>query len=665
MENGEMTNAWRFKLVLASLALAAGGATLWHLLPGARPVVSAMKSECAARADRFSATRTVRTYTIDYHSDSTSDLSRLFAAGSPKDQAGLNQKQLGQSAVLDVHAVWELTTYENNGRLISIGRLIDPDVTLKHNGAGDSAFDRQLKTDLQKPFMVELTTAGEVLELSSQKGLGKIQKNILRAIIAESQAVLPAEANAEWSTRERDANGFYEARYRQPAPATGDSLRIKKTKERYLDIAGKKSQRRSAKDVDFKTELEPRVSADIVFDCAQGTLSTLKTEGTVATRVNRVEIGTSQFTLAMKLRTISPLRESADLASLRRSNGLGGSRDGVEAYSVTATESAEAIESLIQKTELGELTAEKLLALLKAAQLSGKADAIQDLYLKFKALIYLHPEACGQIASLMKKENPQKSKAMLMLATALSTVGSPEAQAALVDVLQARSADVASAEILIPALGMTDAPSRKAEESLRDLIRSSEKEEIVSTAGLSLGAMAGHLADQDPDRSRAIVESVQKDYLNAENDQQKKYLLSVLGNAGASESLSLIDSALRSQNSEVQAEAAMALRFVPEREAQAKLVDLLGASGAGENVKQAAAAALSYREPTRELSQALQANFGSQSSEGVRRELIKAIYENRSVDPSVGGWLKNIAAHDQSPEVRKLAGDYAGQIVEQ
>ncbi len=103
----------------------------------------------------------------------------------------------------------------------------------------------------------------------------------------------------------------------------------------------------------------------------------------------------------------------------------------------------------------------------------------------------------------------------------------------------------------------------------------------------------------------------------------------------------------------------MALRFVPDREAQAKLVDLLGGGGVDDSVKQAAASALSYREPTVGLSQTLQSQFSAQSSEQVRRELIKAVYENRFVDPSVNEWLKGVASRDQSPEVRKLAKDYA------
>jgi len=661
------TGSFRFKLVILSTALAVTGGLAWHLfgsllLPG--QLQGHGSSECVARADRFTNAHTFRTYSVEYQSNSESDFSRLFSAEKAARSGTAKTPHVGQTARMKLRATWEISTLEREGRLTSFGRLIKPEVTLEHNGQTDLAFNQQLISEIEQPFLIELTSHGEVIELSGKKTLSKISRNILRSLIAESQIVLPTQESPSWTTRERDANGFFEASYRLPPEQTvgvhNGLIKLLKSKVRYLDLGSKVKRRlRSTMPLEFSTQLEPTLNAAIELDCTTGTFSSLTATGTLKTRVNRTEIGSNQYQLTMKLLSVTQLPKGTDLAALTRDTGFTGTKGATENYSLTSIESAEAMELLIQKNELGDLDFKKLLALLKAAKTSGDPSAIENLYLKFKALIYLHPEACEPLAAQMKKENPQKSKAMLMLATALSTVGSPQAQDALVDVLASRSSDIVSAQILIPALGMTEHPTPKAEETLRELIHSSGKEDIVSTAGLSLGAMAGNLSEQDPERSRAIIESVQKDYQNAETDQQKQYLLSVLGNAGSDQALPVINSALESSNIQIQTEAAMALRFVPDREAQAKLVDLLKTSAIDDSVKQAAASALSYREPTLGLSQAIQTHYASQDSDLVRRELIKAAFENRDVDPSVTDWLKGVASSDPSPEARKLANDYA------
>ncbi len=550
----KILSSLRTKLVLLRLlpavVLLGGGALAWHHFttsPLSLPFLTGAVNECVARADRFAHVRSVRTYAIAYHSDSKSDLSRLFNAEKSA------KPQVGQAAQLTLKATWEISTLERDGRLTMFGRLLKPEVTLEHNGQTDSAFNQQLVAELEKPFLVELTTQGEVIELNGQKDLSKIARNILRSLIADSQVVLPAQAQSTWTTRERDAHGFFEAGYRvitavpgaEPATENSAVLKLSKNKIRYLELATNSKKRlRSTQPLEITTQLEPSMQAAIEFDCEKSALSSLNVSGALKTRVNRTEVGINQYQLSMKLLTISQLPAGVDLASLRKKQGLPGAATDTETYSLTSLESAEAMEQMIQKNELGDLTAEKLLALLKAAKASGDPTAIENLYLKFKALIYLQPEVCKTLASQMKQEDPKKSKAMLMLATALSTVGSTQAQDALVDVLSVRADDIASANILIPALGMTDKPTPKAEGTLRELIHSSNKEDVVSTAGLSLGAMAGNLAEQDPERSRAIVESVQKDYQNAETDQQKQYLLSVLGNAGSEQALPVISSAL-------------------------------------------------------------------------------------------------------------------------
>ena len=327
-------------------------------------------------------------------------------------------------------------------------------------------------------------------------------------------------------------------------------------------------------------------------------------------------------------------------------------------FRLVAEESAQETEKLIQKAELGDLTGPQLLGLLAQAKKSGDPKAIDALYLKFKALIYLQPEICGELGQVLASEEGN-SKTMGMLATALSTIGSPEAQKALVTALDVRREDIAAIQVLIPALGMTEHPSLESEDALKSLIQNSKKEEVVTTAGLSLGIMASHLADDAPERHQRIVEGIQNDYQRAETSEQKKFLLSILGNAGSESSLPALSEALNSPDPSLQAEAAMAMRFVPGKEVDDRLLKVLK-DNVDESVKDSAASALGYREPTQDLSNRMKAAFTAEKSERVRRELIKDVYEFRAVDPQVKDWLKWVKDNDPSNDVRQMAKDYYG-----
>jgi HEAT repeat protein len=317
-------------------------------------------------------------------------------------------------------------------------------------------------------------------------------------------------------------------------------------------------------------------------------------------------------------------------------------------------------EKQIQEQEWGAWTEKELWWRFHQASQSRDPNAMEALYLKFKAYLFLYPEKSSQLAKILEVADP-RSKTMQVLATALSAVGHPEAQAALIAVLKFREDDFLAARVLVPALGLTQHPTEESEAALKSLIRRSQNEDIVTTAGLSLGIMASHLGQDAPERQKQIVTEIQNDYENAATSQQKKFLLSVLGNAGSKEALPLIIRAIQSDDLSIQSEAVLALRFISGAEVDSLLLNLL--IGAENNqIRKSAAFALGEHEASKQMSEKMRNTFFRQKSEEVRREIIKSVYQHRSVDLEIPNWLKKVQESDASSEIQQLAKSYLGLL---
>lgn len=491
-----------------------------------------------------------------------------------------------------------------------------------------------------------------MISLKADPALSSVQRNLLRWIVAHAQVVFPDETGhpeSGWTAAGSDPNGRFEASYSFAPQPPGFQITLRK--QRYLELASAPARKKKGPGrLNLDLAIEPSGIAVADFDCGQGVLSKLS-----ATEQTKTHIGESQIAVANDHFELTYQAESPASADRLREL-LAGNRAMTATFGLVASESAEDMQRMIQRTELGDLTEAKLLDMLARARKTGDPKAVDALYLKFKALIYLHPESCEKLGEILVAEDPH-SKTMMILATALSTVGSPAAQKALVSALRTRSDDIAAAEALIPAIGMTDHPTVESEQALKDLIASSKQEEVITTAGLSLGVMASRLGEDDPSRQKQIVESVEHDYEHADTLAQKRFLVSVLGNAGSPDTLPLLEDALVAPDPALQAEAAMALRFIPGTEAEDHLLGTL-AQGQSDSVREAAAAALDYRDPSPDLSERMRTSFAAEKSEGVRRQLVKDIYDERLADPKVRDWLKSVKDSDPSEDVRKVAASY-------
>jgi HEAT repeat protein len=317
--------------------------------------------------------------------------------------------------------------------------------------------------------------------------------------------------------------------------------------------------------------------------------------------------------------------------------------------------SEEAGESSIERTELGDATLESLLADLAKREASASETNDTPLYLKFKAMVYLHPESSTNLGKILATADV-KSATMRILTGALGAVGHAQAQAALVSVIQARREDWPALSLLIPALSESANPTQASEDLLRDLAFGSPNPDIASTAQLSLGSMARKLAHTDPGRAVKIVHLFVKAIESSPSADVTHQMLLALGNAGSTEAVPIISRFISDPSPTFRAAASAALRWVDSDQVDPILIRVL-TSDRDATVRLEAARALGFRKMSAPTFQVQERAFLQEKDVNVRLSILSNLWNAHDEFPEVRRIVEQAAARDPSSEVRKAAGE--------
>ncbi|UTM57407.1 HEAT repeat domain-containing protein [Photobacterium sp. CCB-ST2H9] len=243
----------------------------------------------------------------------------------------------------------------------------------------------------------------------------------------------------------------------------------------------------------------------------------------------------------------------------------------------------------------------------------GKA----SLFYQLRAWVALDPSRLEQVKlwlSLYQADHP----AFQMLSTLLVSIGSPEAQNILLDVMAASSPEKQNAIML--KLIFLDHPTLESESAVRDLAKSLPSEEERLQAQLVLGGMARFLQDDDRARSLAIFEEV-KGQLTASSDAQHiEDALSVIGNMGLAEQTDVVTGYLSHESKQVRYSALDALRFVNTPKAQGVLLKHL--SDDDGRMREISSTGLSFTTPGPEFVDVYRDRLKVENNEYVIRQLI-------------------------------------------
>jgi len=642
--------ALAFALILVALVAACFAAR--EAGPARRPAETSPSEAPAANPiiHRFVAGQRL-VYRLDYASSSSYDLQSLFGA-QPSTKQPATPSSLAQSFETSAQGELAATVIGRQGdHLLIAYSLRQPKVRLTANGQEAAAQAEAVSAGLGRNLFAQVNSRGRVIAVLIEPGANNLAQTFVRALLAATQFTLPEEPAAgmqNWETQEDDPNGQFTARYEAETGAAQTGLRtFRKTKLRYLQ------PRRPGRPNQFDPQTTIKPSGQLIagFDFSHGRLVSLNGSESQTILIANKTVARVNTTLSLNF-VRSETAVPAELSALRRENEARGRL--VAAVPLSAT-SKEAGERAIHRSELGEATLESLLAGLAKAE--SASDHHNDrLYLKFKALVYLHPESSVEIGKILAKAGAE-SFTMRTLTAALGSVGHAEAQQALVNALRARSQDETALRLLIPALGEASRPTPLAEAALRDLAFNSSNlsgREIASMAQLALGAMAQTLAPTAPDRAKNLVERFLKELASASSEQAIRQWLLVLGNAGADQALPAIARFTDHPSPSLRAAAASSLRWIEDPRADELLAKAL-TSDPEATVRSEAAAALSYREMNAATFEAQKRAFQADKAVNVRLTLLRNLWRAQGTFPEARTLAGTAAAKDESKEVRKQA----------
>jgi HEAT repeats len=595
-------------------------------------------------------------YHIKYTSDSSTNLGALFRGNeSPGAEKSPSADTSSNSYHTDVDGTLIATVMEEKaeGAIVSY-RLTDANLSVTGNGPIFVWTDK-VKADLSKAMFVQLSQQGRVLSVRFDNEVNPASQTFGRTLLGIIQFVLPdprGEDLGQWDSQEDDQAGQYAAHYalndaaaRSPADPAG-ILAFKKVKTKYAE----EKQNRRFRTMAIKRLIEPGAGFSAEFNLRAGRLSSF--EGTEVEDV--IQAGKKIAHTVDDVRLEYLKEETAAPAELSLL---------IEDYTERSTAAVqlstkppeELRERAIETNTLGDSTLASLLTELTAAEKSqGKSNTTQ-LYLKLKALFYLHPETCEPFRKLLTTA-PTSSVTMNLVTEALTAAGNPQAQQVLVGVLRARSDDEAMFSKLSSLLAQTKSPTQEAENFLSEAAFKEPETNTVKTAQITIGTMAWNIGNSDPQRAQRIVERL-IEHLGSSSDPNVSWrLLSAIGNAGSTEAIPTIKKFLNDPSPDLRGGAAYALRWIDSDEAD----DLLSAtlvSDSEASVRLEALSALSYRDMNAKILDAQKRAFLSDKAENVRFAALKNLWEARAAYTEVVGVVKQAATTDASEVIRKAASD--------
>jgi HEAT repeat protein len=597
-------------------------------------------------------------YEIEYTTSSEADFRFLFEdAQSAPDRQDPAPPLMAQSTGTFLQGGLVATVVRAGpDRLLWAYRLERPSIRLEVNGREEPAQAAAIAASLDRDWFVRADARGRVSGVLMAPDAGRQAERFVQALIAQIQVVLPGSSRfgvRDWKAEEDGPNGTFLAGYAKTDSFDGRKLSdlpkglraFRKTKIRYSPEG---ADARSLL-LRLPTTVAPEGSWDILFDVRGGCVEAMSGSETERVSVAGREVARVESALSLQ-RTGSETVAAPDLDAMRRSFEDLASVAGLVPLAVVVPE--EESELAVQRSALGGGTLESLVGELERAEAEGQTRDTA-LYLKFKALVYLHPGTSAALTERLSSA-PPGALAWDVVAGALGAVGHPEAQAALAGLLRARGEEPEIVMALVQTLAMVRFPTEEAERALRELAEDPAAEPFHPAALFGLGSMAYRLRDVEPARAGRIVEDLLSRIRDSLPERDVEVILKSLGNSGSGQALPAFRKYARHRESSLRAAAAAGLRFVKAAGAERLLIKMLR-SDPDASVRAAAALAFSFRAPTRAAMRAHGKTVAKDASESVRIAALRNLGAMSREFPEALDAVRRAAGKDPSENVRKAA----------
>jgi len=611
---------------------------------------------------------TALVYRVDYSSRSATDIRRLLESLRSKKTGSVSGTGLTQSFETRISGDLVLTVVEKSREGYRVAfRFRQPAVELTVNGRPEPAQAEIIGATLGLDVFADMSPQGRLASVVFDPDVDSVCRNYARALLGMTQVVLVAEAGpgmTSWETEEDDPGGAYLARY-ELLPDRGRELSkqmktrvevFRKAKLRYRSqpaMSGSGGQRQ------VQTRM-PEGTLEAIFDVKKGRLVSLVGEETQNISVSGTAIGSVLSGIGMSFHA----EEAAppdEVEAMREARSERLAMAPAETLSFGLPEMER--EAAAERTVLGKDTLETLLKELSRLE-KEKEPEITPLYLKFKALVYLHPESCEALTARIAGALPG-SAALQILVGALSSVGTEPAQASLVKLLKEGAVPSKTAMLLIQSLGLSGKPATPETQAvIAELAAKASDPEVASVATLALGMIANSLTVSAPARSADIVNGIIADLGRSESREKTRLLLLALGNSGSDLALPVFRRYLKDEAVALRSVAAAGLRWIQAPGTDDLLAEVL--TGDKESsVRTEAAFGLSFRDLTPATLQAQIKSFKEDESVVVRLTVLRNIWDKGQDIPEILAIVRESARADRSPEVKKRAAELVASVGEE
>lgn len=606
-------------------------------------------------------------YEINYRTTSKADFRVLFeGADSAEDKAKPSPSVEAQSYGTFLRGELVMTVLERRpDRLLCSYKVAHSSVKLEIGGKKVPAQAETIAATVGRDVFAEMTPRGRVMGVLIGPQADSMAQGFILALLAKIQFVLPEvswSGENAWKVEEEDPNGKYLARYE-----TSESFEAGSVKDRSRNLASF----RKAKEKYFPAEsggktllprlravVQPEGATEFLFDAKGGFLEALNGSETERISVSGKEVARVESRMSLRRLRGETVPTSEYLTLLEAFRSRKAVADFIP---LTMTISEEDSELAIQRTALGQATLESLTAELRMLEAEGRRQDT-NLYLKFKALVYLHPEACPDLGKLLAGAS-SVSIARDIVGGALTAVGHPEAQDAIAELIRSRRNEPGFITGLIQALSQVRFPTESAEKTLRDIAVGPADEHVNTAALFGLGSMARNLKEADPERAERLVDGLISLIRPPMTERAMDTILKALGNSGSDKALPVFEEFTKHSSSSLRATAAAGLRFVDSGQADSVLATVL-ASDAEDSVRTSALFALSFRKPTGETLKAHIQVVSQDESEAVRLAALNNMGNMVGEFPEALAVIRRVAKEDSSENVRNTAANILLRILD-
>jgi len=227
----------------------------------------------------------------------------------------------------------------------------------------------------------------------------------------------------------------------------------------------------------------------------------------------------------------------------------------------------------IDKAVIGSLDEGQLLALLR--QQGGVDEVGQDLYLQLKSWLALHPESIAAIQRALRDVPPDDQRVRALI-KALTAVGSPEAQDALVGMINDAAAHPEAQQRLITSLGFVAHPTPGTVDAVLGIADHAADPVTSQRARMASGVLGSRLrtSDDSGDQERAAALEQHIDgWLKEKQSEREVYdSLAALGNLGPKNTGVVREVIEHAVSPQIRGQGYFALRFSPDPDVSAYLV---------------------------------------------------------------------------------------------